>query len=129
MGMPFSKLSSHPSGTMEFKPLSRRVLERFCMNCMLHSRQNHPSPENIQHSLSTQSCASSLLSNHSPFSTQSSATWAWHITEYWLSFSINNAVFFFNLIKSNNYSYYRYDSLSKSTQVKIQIRIGRTQDL
>ena len=35
--------------------------------------QNHPSPENIQHSSSTHSCASSSLSHHPPFSEQLSA--------------------------------------------------------
>ena len=82
VSMPTSRSSSHPFGNSASKPLSRRVWERFLMKWALHLRQNHPSPENIQYSSSTQSCASSLLSHHPPFSEQSSATRVWHTTEY-----------------------------------------------
>ena len=102
VSMPTSRSSSHPFGNSASKPLSRRVWERFLMKWALHLRQSHPSPENIQHSSSTQSCASSLLSHHPPFSEQSSATRVWHTTEYWLFLSTNNVgIFPFKIIQNS----------------------------
>ena len=102
VSMPTSRSSSHPFGDSASKPLSRRVWERFLMKWALHLRQNHPSPENIQYSSSTQSCASSLLSHHPPFSEQSSATRVWHTTEYWLFLSTNNVgIFPFKIIQNS----------------------------
>lgn len=58
--------------------------------------QNQPSPENIQHSSSTHSKASSSLSHQPPFSEQFSATRALHTTENSLFRSTNNVGPFIN---------------------------------
>ena len=61
--------------------------------------QNHPSPENIQHSSSTHSRASSSLSHQPPFSEQLSATRELHTTENCLFRSTNNLDLFIHHYK------------------------------
>lgn len=77
VSIPFSKSLSTPS-----RPWSFLCFLRFTIKWALQLTQIHPSPVKIQHSSSTDSWASSILSKYSLLWAQSVATLVWHTIAY-----------------------------------------------